>query len=442
MSTSYNSSQKHNKTAFWILIALAVVLLIFGIGAIVTYFTSSGSGAFSRGSAKALWQDPWNMPEPRRITPGLAVLSLSGLPPEHVYGEAMAINDLDTMAAAALLNPNLPANERLGWLDTLAHRFVLAKNRDADAQVFLKYTADLAMVLPDLPDYRRAQIMLEVAKGWGKLKETESEIWALDQALILAQYSPQLSVPLRKNLLDDISLYYKHELGDNAKSQEIKAIEVPEAEPVALSASVLQGISLNPLVYSPDIEAIIQERERAAQRYTDEWFLNDGKVADETIQNLGSKLVAEDMALQGYYQNELARTDAGDDYKARVYFDQIDSLARKYRTSGQLYGVSLVPDWENDRVNIGVALRDAIINLQNELGVLVNAMPPESQQDNQIAIDRLVMGWTILGLYVGADKNVITDTLNNDIAALNTPGVYPKASVQEDGSITIELFHK
>ncbi len=440
MSNTSISSPKRSKTAFWILLVLAVLLVIFGIGSIAYYFASPG--AIGRGSAKALWQDPWNMPEPQRISSGLAVLSLSGLPPEHVYGEAMAINDLDTMAATALLNPNLPANERLGWLDALAHRFVLAKNRDADARVFLKYTSDLAMVLPDLPDYRRAQILMEVATGWGKLKDTDMEIWTLNQALLIAQSSPQLSVALRKDLLDEISMYYKHELGDSAKSQEIKAIEVPETEPVPMNNSVLGSILLSPLVYPPDIDAVVKDRQQAAQRYTDEWFLNGGKVADETIQNLGSKLVAEDMALQGYYQNELARTDASNDYKARVYFDQIEALARKYRTSGKLYGLSLVPDWENDRTNIGVSLRDTIINLHNEINSLVAQMQPEEQQPNRVAMDRLVMGWTILGLYVGADTTVISDALNNDIAALNAPGIYPRATVNEDGSIAIELFSK
>jgi len=439
-TANISSQKRHTPVLFWILIAVAALLLIFGIGSIVYYFTSSSSTG--RGSAKALWQDPWNMPEPERITSGLAVSSLAGLPPTYVFGQEMAVNDLDTMAASALLQPNLPANLRLGWLDTLAHRFVLEKNRAADARVFLQYTADLAMVLPDLPDYRRAEILIETAKGWGKLKEPDKEIWALDQALTIAQYSPQLSPALRKNLLNEISLYYKHDLENSARSQEINAIEVPETEPVPPAASVLETFRLNPLVYPPDIDAVVKERQQAAQRYVDEWTLNGGKVAAETTQNLGSKLVAEDMALQGYYPSELGRTDAGSDYPARVLFDEIDSLARKYRASGKLYGVSLVPDWENDRTNIGVSLRDSIVSLHNELNKLVSDMPAEAQPDNRVNIDRLVMGWTILGLYVGADKNVITDTLNNDIAALSTPGVYPRATVQEDGTITFELFNK
>jgi hypothetical protein len=438
--TASASTQKHRSPAlFWILIALIVLLLIFGIGSIAYYFTS---GSTSRGSSKALWQDPWNMPEPNRITSGLAVLSLAGPAPSYVFGQAMAINDLDTMAATALLNPNLSANMRLGWLNTLAHRYVLAKNRDADARVFLRYTADLAMVLPDLPDYRRAEILLETASGWGKLKDSESEQWALDQALIIAQYSPQLSPALRKNLLEDISLYYKHVLENSAKSQEVRSIEVPDTEPAPPATSVLETVRLAPLVYPPDIETVINDRRQAAQRYVDEWTLNGGKVAAETTQNLGSKMVAEDMALQGYYQAELGRTDAADDYRSRVLFDQIDALARKYRASGKLYGVSLVPDWENDRTNIGISLRDSIVILHGELNTLINGMQPEDQPANRVAIDRLVMGWTILGLYVGADKNVIADALNNDIAALNQPGVYPRATVQEDGSLYFELFNK
>ncbi len=436
MSSSSYSQKRPLPTSFWVLLALFILLLIAGIGAIVFYFSSSATAS----STDALWADPWNMPEPERISSGRAILALSGMPPNHVFGQAMAVNDLDTMAATALLSLNIPANQRLGWLNTLAHRFVLEKRRPGDAHVFLQYTADLAMTLPDLPDYLRADMLVQTSDGWRKLEDYETAQWALAQALEIARYSPELTPPLRKNLINDIANAYAR-IGNTAKSQEIRSSVLPEIEVLPPLSSTLESIQLSPLVYPNELTTLQQEREQAAQRFVDEWMQGGGNASPEAAQNLGSKLMAEDEARRAYYQNELDRSDATDDYKARVLFAQIDWLATKYRVSGRLYGVSLVPNWEQDRTNIGVALRNAILALHEAINTYVASLPTEQQPATRAAMNRLITSWSILGIYVGADKHAITDALNGSIADWGRGGVFPKAEVRED-RIHIELFHK
>ncbi|HHB91239.1 MAG TPA: hypothetical protein ENK60_08025, partial [Anaerolineae bacterium] len=123
---------------FWVIIILLVILLAIGIGSLAYYVR------ITYGPAPALWAKPWEMPEPERINAGLAVWSLAGTEPEKVYQFAMAGEELDTVAALALLTPRLSPAQRLGWLDVLAQRFRVV-GRNEDARVFLRYTTDLAM---------------------------------------------------------------------------------------------------------------------------------------------------------------------------------------------------------------------------------------------------------------------------------------------------------
>ena len=418
---------------FWALLILLVILLLVGIGAIATYIK------ISYGPTAALWEDPWDMPEPALVSSGLAVWSLAGTPPDLVYRQSMAAEELDTAAALTLLTPNLPSNQRLGWMNVLAHRFIPVE-RKADARVFLQYTADLAMVLPDLPDYQRAQILLQTAEGWAELGEKENAAWALKQALVIAQFSPELPPALRKNLLTDIGEHYI-QLGDIGRGQAVSAIPVLDYVAAPPLAFPLDPILQKPLAYPEAINNLQSERQQAARFYVDDWNQRGGGASAGAIRSLENRLIDEDLGRQVYYQNEYAREDLSGDDRARVIFDQVEWLAIKYRAASGLYGTPLVSNWTAERPAIGVALRDAIVALHNQMNAYVATLPAEQQPAGRVAMDRLIMGWTVIGLYVGANLDVITDALNQDVAAWNATGVFPRAEVRGD-RVHIELFYK
>ncbi len=417
---------------FWALIGALVILLIIGVGAIAAYIK------LSYAPAPALWENPWDMPEPQRISAGLAVWSLAGAPPDQVYRYAMAQEELDTAAALTLLTPDLPANQRLGWVDALANRFIDAE-REPDARVFLQHTANLAMILPDLPDYLRAQLLVQAAEGWANLNEKESAGWALEQALTIAQFSPELTTPLRKDLLNDIGAHYIA-LGDAARGQAISAIPVLTYAPSPAPAFPLAPI-LHPLAYPEAVADLQEARQQAAQFYVDDWSRRGGQAAAGATRSLENKLIDEDLGRSVYYQNQYAREDLSGDERARIVYDQVKWLAIKYRAASGLYGAPLVSDWMAKRDDAGIALRDSIAALHNEMNAYVATLPEEQVPAGRVAMDRLVMGWAVIGLYAGANLDVITDALNQDIAAWPATGVFPRAQVR-DGKIDIELFYK
>jgi hypothetical protein len=379
------------------------------------------------------------MPEPQLISPGPAVWSLAGTPPDLVYRQAMAADELDTAAAATLLTPNLPANQRLGWVNVLAHRFIPGK-RQADARVFLQYTADLAMVLPDLPDHLRAQILMQAAEGWAELDEKETATWALEQALIIAQFSPELTPALRKNLLTDIG-EQTIQLGDVARGQAISAIPVLDYGVTPPHAFPLDPILQQPLAYPEAINNLQKERQQAAQFYVDDWSQRGGVASAGAARALENSLIDEDLGRQVYYRDQYAREDLEGDARARVIFDQVEWLAIKYRAASGLYGAPLVPQWQESRSDIGIDLRNSIVALHNEMNAYTATLPEDQQPAGKVAMDRLIMGWTVIGLYVGANLDVITDGLNQNIADWNVTGVFPRAEVR-GGRIHIELFYK
>ena len=432
-TASLPAARRRPPPIFWVLIGLLLVLLAVGVGSIAFYIK------LTFGPPQASWATPWDMPEPQLISPGLAVWSLAGTPPDLVYRQAMAADELDTAAATTLLTPNLPANQRLGWVNVLAHRFIPGK-RQADARVFLHYTADLAMVLPDLPDHLRAQILMQAAEGWAELDERDTAGWALEQALIIAQFSPELTPALRKNLLTDIGQQVI-QLGDIARGQAISAIPVLDYSVTPSRTFPLDPILHQPLAYPEAIAILQKERQQAAQFYVDDWSQRGGAASAGAARSLENRLIDEDLGRQVYYQDQYAREDLEGDARARVIFDQVEWLAIKYRAASGLYGAPLVPQWRESRSDIGIELRNSIVALHNEMNAYTATLPEDQQPAGKVAMDRLIMGWTVIGLYAGANLDVIADGLNQNIADWNVTGVFPRAEVRR-GRIYIELFYK
>ena len=418
---------------FWVIIILLVILLAIGIGSLAYYVR------ITYGPAPALWAKPWEMPEPERINAGLAVWSLAGTEPEKVYQFAMAGEELDTVAALALLTPRLSPAQRLGWLDVLAQRFRVV-GRNEDARVFLRYTTDLAMLLPDVDDQRRADILLKVAEAWQTLGEKERARWTLEQALVLAQYSPYLTRPNRKQLFLAIGEQFV-QLGDATRGQAVAAIPVlTEGVPPPPTSSLESVIDQTP-DFPPSLVKLIQEREAAAQAFVDDWNQRGGQAAAGVTNALNARLVDEDLGRAVFYDEVFSQESLPGDLLTRALFDRIAWYAIRYRAASRLYGTSITPAWEANRIDLGIGLRDAIVALHNQSNAWVASLPADQQAEARVAMDRLIFSWAVIGLYVGANLELLSDTMNQDIAALDASGVFPKSTF-ENGRARIELFYK
>ncbi len=418
---------------FWVIAALSVLFALVGIFSIGLYVRQKLTPPMP------LWAHPWQMPEPERISAGLAVWSLTGVSPDKVYRHAMANNELDTVAAMALLTPRLPSSQRLGWLTVLAQRFP-EEGRIADAHVFLNYSTALVMLMPDLSDQLRANTLLQIADEWRALGEKDQALWTLEQALILAQYSPYLTKPGRKNLFIQIGEQYV-QLGDPNRGQAVAAIPVLSNGIPQKATIPLGAVQEAPTTLPPSLQTLIQEREVAAQAYVDDWSQRGGEAAPGAAQALANSLIDEDLGRGVFYDNVLAREDITPEERTRVLFDRVAWRAIQYRAANRLFGASIVPQWEADKTAIGLSLRDAIVELHNQSTIWVDSLPQEQQPEARVVMDRLILGWGLLGLYVGANLELASDAMNQDIAAWQAAGVFPRAIVK-NGVVHVELFYQ
>jgi len=418
---------------FWALIILLAAFLAVGLGSLAYY------ARLTYGPSPALWASPWEMPEPERIAAGLAVWSLAGTEPAKVYQHAMAGDELDTVAALTLLTPRLPSGQRLGWLEVLAQRYALA-SRESDARIFLRYATDLAMLLPDLDDPLRADMLVQAATTWRTLGDDEQARQILEQALTLAQYSPYLTKSVRKQLFLEIGDQYV-QLGDAARGQAVAAIPVlTEGVPLPPPPPLTPVLNIHP-ERPASLATLLAARQAAAQAYVDDWNRRGGEAAAGVTVMLENRLLDEDLGRDVFYDEALSREDIAADERARVLFDRVAWRAIRYRAASKLYGASITPRWEQERMDLGIALRDAIVDLHNQSTVWVASLPEDQQLEARAAMDRLVFSWAAIDLYVGANLELLSNAMNQDIAALNATGVFPRAIV-EDGRARIELFYK
>jgi hypothetical protein len=416
-----------------VLIILLLLLLVGGISAIVAYIRLSSTPETAR------WEMPWQMPEPGRIAAGLAVWGLTGAPPELIYRQAMATDDLDTAAAQALLTLNLPDNQRLGWMTVLAHRFMEAE-RSAEARIFVQRSANAAMLMPDLSDAARAQALLQLAQDWAALNDNSNAIQTLEQALIIAQFSSELTPPLRKQLLNDIG-QQTIALGETARGQAISAIPVLD-----YTAASPRTFSLTPLLhqtpnYPESLNRRIVERQQAAQRYIEDWGQRGGQASAGAARDLANHLMDEHLARQTLYRNQLGREDLDPAARIALLYDQAVWLTVQYRVAGGLYGASIVPNWEAERPAIGQALQNAFGALEDELALYLDTLPEEEQAAGQLALARQSATWGILGLLPQPQPTMLADALNQAAAAAAPGHIVPRAQLKE-AQLRVELFYQ
>ena len=426
------SPQRRPPPIFWISIILLVLLLAVGISALVAY------ARLSHPPEVAQWQDPWQMPEPERISAGLAVWSLTGAPAELVYRQALATDHLDTAAAQTLLSLKLPDNQRLGWLSVLAHRFAGAQ-RLPDARIFTRHSANAAMLMPDLPDSVRVRALMQAAENWADLDDREQALQTLEQALVIAQFSAELSPPQRKQTLTQIGQQVLA-LGETARGQAISAIPVLDYAPASPSAFSFTPLLTQSPNFPETLNQLVLARQQTAQRYIEDWEKRGGVASAGATRELAASLIDEDLARKTFYRDQLSQEDLSPEARVILLLDQSNWLLLRYAIANQLYGASIVPNWEAERPAIRNTLNDSLNALNDALGQYETTLPAAEQPAASMARARLLTTWAVLGLLPDADMQALSQQLEQAAASAPPEHIYLRLTLQKDHP-HIELFY-
>lgn len=418
----------------WPLLAGFVVLICAGVSLIGygLYLTRQGQEDFSA---------PGDALRPDRILAGLAVSTLAGSTPDLLYRQAMTTDSVETVAAEALTNAQLPSGQRLGWLTVAGRRYALGDEARRATGLY-QLAADLAVLQPNLSDSQRAESLLAVAEGWVELKEGDRAREALAQVSLVAERSPLIEPPIRKHLLDEVGRLYAA-LGDADAARVARALPadalagpfVPSLDPLA------QIQAVGPPAFPPAVAAAIARRQAAAQGFVGSWSDRQGQVAPGALSQLEQALLDEDVLRSAYYSARLQDVTLSPLERARVQWDQAQWLAIKHRAAGGLFGAMLVANWKAELPAIRQATHDAFVQAEELLRQHIETLPLEQQAEATYNLYRVALIWGALGLNPDADLVFLANALNDALLQWQgADGLMTVASIGPGDEVLFKLI--
>ncbi len=369
----------------------AVLLMLVGLVLLALYFFAPRQPASSFG-----WRDPITMLAPEAVAPDLAALTLAGEGDDRVIRAALDAGELETAYATLAYSVLLPDNARSGHWLLLGSRY---RSQDPGrAAVCYQAAFDLAALGPTLGDLARADISLQVARGYADLPQRWAAPLALAQAENIARYSLTLLPAQRRNLLVQVAAAYEA-LGEPQLAAALRSkLDLYAAGSGISVAPAGQWLpSLRGAVVLPaEVALALADRQAAAAALAGRWFSVAPAARAGLGEALGRALRAEDAARAAWYATADTLPTAD---RLPLWHDQVAWLTVKYRVAARGYGLSLVPEWEDHRDELAVALSRAYTELINGYGQQLALLGPVEAEQARLELLRQGVLWTRLGLF-------------------------------------------
>lgn len=355
----------------WILLAVVAGLLLLAAA-------SGGIYAVLRQRQSRIesWHDPIGAVAADEMSADLALYSLAGASELETIDAAIANKDPVTAYIAVVFSPDLTEAQRIGRLILIARQFAELEKNDL-AAISYQQIYDLAVLSPGLNDPARADALLADGWGWAGIGQELQALQAFDQVYAITVRSPYLQMAHRRDLLRALELAYR-DLGDMERAEicaqrivELDQEMVPQlpAEPVETPALPTGTTQLS----SAEVGVLEESRRQAAFAVIQS--MSDGATPrPDLVGNLAQALRAEDAAKLELYRRELeATTQPGKrvDLESQV----IRWLTIKYRVAVLGFGLSLVPEWEEQAPEIQSALSKSYEDLFFDYEDLVAGLP-------------------------------------------------------------------
>lgn len=375
---------------------IAVVLLaITGLALLGTYFYLS-----RQATAEVGWVDPQASIDSSLIAPDLAVLTLAGEGDDRIVRAALDAGERETAYATLAYSALLPDTVRSGqWL-------VLANAYQADdpsrAGVAYQAAMDLSALGPTLGDTARADISLQIARGFAALDQSWLASIAVAQAETIARQSLALMPAQRRDILSQVaSAYERMEQADAARNvrDNLAAYSVGPGvvtEPVPPQLPALRGNVVLPV----ELAAALGARQQAAANMAARWLATSPGEREGLAGALGQALAQEDAARVAFYgaAGDLPLPD-----RLALLHDKVNWLTVRLRVARGAYGVSLVPEWEQQVDAIVTELREAYTEMINGYGQQLDALGAVEKLSARVELLRQGVLWVRLGLFPGQD---------------------------------------
>ena len=356
----------------WILLAVALVLLVVAAASAAVYLIMRGQSE----SATTTWLDPIAAVLPDQVAPDLALYPLAGAAELDAVDAAIEVGDLETAYSTLAFSLEMSDAQRIGRLILLGAKFVEAENPERAALAY-QQAYDTAVLSPRLTHSSRAEALLAVGKGWASLEEEALAQDAYDQVYLLASQSPYLQMANRRDLLTALETAYQ-ELGTTEQAQasreQIGLLDQATSAHPPISPGEVPDLPLGEAtVSSPEVGALEEARRQAAYALVTALEAG-GEAPADLVNGLAQALRAEEAAKVALYRQELdATTQPG--RRIAVTWQSIRWLLLKYKVAARGFGLSLVPEWEEQKADIQSELSKAYESLYFDYEDLVTALP-------------------------------------------------------------------
>lgn len=359
----------------WILLALVLVLLIVSAVTWVLYLVTRPRTQETLG-----WQDPISSIEREAVVPELALYPLAGASVAETVDASIASGEPATAYALLQFDVELTDAQRGGRLIQLGAELVSVGSMEHAAACY-RQAVDIAILSPNLGGYARAQLLLDAGRGLREVERRGEALTAFDQVLVIAEESPYLPAAHSREFLGFLEAAYL-ELGEAEKSEAAAAgivtLDTQGQRPSLVHAegSAIAGVG-DEIVSSPGVGALEESRRQAAYAVL-QANSSVGQVPSEVADALAEALRVEDAAKLSLYHGELEATSQPG-RRIGVHWQLIQWLLLKYQVAYGGFGMSVVPEWEQDLDNIRLALGTAFGELEMAYEDFVSALPQVGQ---------------------------------------------------------------
>jgi hypothetical protein len=396
----------------FVLIAGVVLLVVAGLVLLGAYFYLSRQSIASTG-----WVNPLDTVRTEAVAADLAVLPLAGEPDDRVIRAALDAGEVETAYAGLAYSVLLPDTVRSGHWLLLAGRY---QGVDPErAEVCYQAALDQVALSPALSDVARADVSLQVARGYIAQEKVWAARLALAQTENIARYSLTMLPAQRRNVLKQVVAVYQA-IGDTQTATAIeKGLQAASAgpgiklEPGPQLLPTLRGTILLP----PSVTQAIVARQQAAAQLAARWFAMPPSGRDALADALGQALLDEDTARAEFYAGaaDLPLAD-----RLALWHDQVAWLTIKYRAARGAYGVTLVPAWEAQTEEIRGALIDAHTDLINGYGQQLDTLSAAEAVPARVELLRQGVLWARLGLFPDHAEEILSAQLREASSQLWT----------------------
>ncbi len=389
---------KRRKGLVALLAFLLAVTLLIGLIAIGSYFYLRNNR-----STQWSWQDPQSAVDSSRVRPDLGVITLLDQPASSLVQQAVQANEPDTAFALLVTNGRSSDAERSGSAQLVGRAFEAIPTQDLAALSY-QQMLDIAALSPTMADPMRAQVSLDAARGFVRLGLPDAARPALEQAEVLARYSPLLAPVQRQDVARQLQAVYR-ELGQEEQATELdQLVRDPRGVPTSkyVRGPFLPGF-VSPVLTPDDLRRASEERQRQVYAFLAAWDSGDPAQVEAARSQLAGALLVEDR-LRSELLPARDRTAVQPAEKAAVALDHVQWLALKSAIASGALGHSVVPEWGQAREQIASDLRAAYDTLfglyRDQAGALTD---PDDARAARVEVLRQQNLLGRLGLYPGYD---------------------------------------